>query len=433
VRVYQLVIVLISAISAGSAVGAPSFTAGAASIEITPPAGLPMWGYSARHDARATGAIDPLRADAAVIEADGEKLAIVGVDLGRGPTPAMMAAIRRDIAKVGIKHVLICASHTHHGPVIELADKPGRGRGKFTASIFYGDMLAARLVSVILAADTNRRPAKIGTGSKPVEFNRNRQAKRDPKPIDTSLGVIRLDDESDRPIAILVNYAAHPTMTDARDLRYSADYPGAMRAKVSAAFGAPCIFLQGAAGDLTTRPPDGVRGAKAFGEALADRAIEVARSIRTTQPAEPAIAVRVETMRFKTRIDLTNPLVIAAYSRAFFPELIAAMADEFANGVHAELNTVLLNGTIAIVAVSGEFFCDHANRLRLRSGFEPTMVVGYCNGHHLYFPTIEAVVQGGYGTEPGTSLAELGAGERMMDQALIDLYTLQGKFAAERR
>jgi neutral ceramidase len=61
------------------------------------------------------------------------------------------------------------------------------------------------------------------------------------------------------------------------------------------------------------------------------------------------------------------------------------------------------------------------------------MVVGYCNGHHLYFPTIEAVVQGGYGTEPGTSLAELGAGERMMDQALIDLYTLQGKFAAERR
>ena len=35
------------------------------------------------------------------------------------------------------------------------------------------------------------------------------------------------------------------------------------------------------------------------------------------------------------------------------------------------------------------------------------------------------------GADPGVSFAELGAGERMMDQALINLYKLQGKFAWE--
>jgi hypothetical protein len=38
-----------------------------------------------------------------------------------------------------------------------------------------------------------------------------------------------------------------------------------------------------------------------------------------------------------------------------------------------------------------------------------------------------------YGANPGVSLAELGAGERMMDKALLNIYLLQGKFARERR
>ena len=36
-----------------------------------------------------------LQAKALVIEAAGSKLAIVGMDLGRGPTPAMMERIRQ--------------------------------------------------------------------------------------------------------------------------------------------------------------------------------------------------------------------------------------------------------------------------------------------------------------------------------------------------
>jgi hypothetical protein len=105
----------------------------------------------------------------------------------------------------------------------------------------------------------------------------------------------------------------------------------------------------------------------------------------------------------------------------------------YGEAVTAELNTVLLNGEIALVGGSGEFFCNHANRLKARSYVKHTLFFGYCNGHGMYFPTIEAASEGGYGADPGVSLAELGAGERMMDKALINIYTLQGKFARERR
>ena len=196
---------------------------------------------------------------------------------------------------------------------------------------------------------------------------------------------------------------------------------------------ARCLFLQGAAGDLSVKPPPGSESPKAFGEALAGQVLGLRESIRAEPPADPSIAARSETIRFGTRVDLTNPLVLAAFGRAFFPELVASTADEHARGVEAEVNAVLLNGKVAIVAGSGEFFCDHANRLRERSGFEATLFVGYCNGHHMYFPTIEAAIRGGYGAEPGTSLAELGAGERLMDRALIGLYRLQGRLAAERK
>ena len=114
------------------------FRVGAGEKDITPPAGIPMWGYGARHDMLSQGALDPLMAKAIVIAAGDDKVALVGIDLGRGPTEAMMKIIRREIAeKAGIRHVLITGSHTHHGPVIELTDEPGLGKGKFDVAVAY--------------------------------------------------------------------------------------------------------------------------------------------------------------------------------------------------------------------------------------------------------------------------------------------------------
>ncbi|MBO0857924.1 MAG: hypothetical protein J2P21_05610, partial [Chloracidobacterium sp.] len=62
---------------------APVFKAGAARRDVTPREPTPMWGYGARHAALSVGTLDPLYAEALVIQAGDRKLAIVGLDLGR--------------------------------------------------------------------------------------------------------------------------------------------------------------------------------------------------------------------------------------------------------------------------------------------------------------------------------------------------------------
>jgi hypothetical protein len=52
---------------------------------------------------------------------------------------------------------------------------------------------------------------------------------------------------------------------------------------------------------------------------------------------------------------------------------------------------------------------------------------GYANGYHQYFPTIEAVAEGGYGADNAVSPAAVGAGEVVMDTALMRIYQMMGR------
>src|SRR5687768_15990604 len=76
---------------------AGSFRAGYARRDVTPTEPVPMWGYGVRKAALSRGVFDPLYADALVIAADGRKLAIVGLDLGRAPGERALEAIRKRI------------------------------------------------------------------------------------------------------------------------------------------------------------------------------------------------------------------------------------------------------------------------------------------------------------------------------------------------
>jgi neutral ceramidase len=411
------------------------FRVGAADKDITPPVGIPMWGYGARHDLLSKGTLDPLMAKAIVIAAGSDKVALVGIDLGRGPTEAMMKTIRDQIATTaGIKHVLITGSHTHHGPVIELIDEPGLGKGKFDTAVAYSQKLPQMLVEAIVAADRDLRPARIGVATESTTLNRNRHTKREPKATDPMLAVIRFNDLEGKPIAILVNFAAHPVVTEEKLLVYSADYPGFLKKKVEETLATKCVFMQGAAGDMSPNPGAGGKWEpKSFGEMVADHVIALAQSATTEVPAHPSVLGIVDTFRFQTRVNLKDPRVAGVFERAYFPEITRNYVKLYGDGLTAELNTVLLNGELALVGGSGEFFCNHANRLKARSYVKNTLFFGYCNGHGMYFPTIEAASEGGYGADAGVSLVELGGGERMMDRALINIYTLLGKFARDRR
>ncbi|MCI0338420.1 MAG: neutral/alkaline non-lysosomal ceramidase N-terminal domain-containing protein [Acidobacteria bacterium] len=410
------------------AVQAQPFKAGTARRDVTPREPVPMWGYGARHDKLSEGTLDPLYADALVIQAGDKKLAIVGLDLGRSPAEASLQRIRQRIkAEAGIEHSFIAGSHTHHSPVLELADEPGKGKGRFDAALRYYREMETAIIAAILEADKKLKPAKMAVGSVQLEgFNRNRHTKLTPKPSDRELPVLRFDDQSGKPLAILVNFTAHPTMIQAMILKFSADYVGAMKSEIEKATGAHAIFMQGASGDQSVNEGPN-KGYQAFGQALGKEVVKLAMNLTTQDVAQPSLQVREERFKFSPRVDLSNPMVRGMYEKAFFPELIPNYIDEYADGVRPRLTVALLNNEIALVGASGEFFSNHSIRLKERARVKQVFFLGYCNGYHQYFPTIEAVAEGGYGADNQVSPAAVGAGEQMMNTALAWIYQMLGK------
>ena len=424
------VCVLCLVVAAPAVADEAEFKVGFAKRDITPQAPTPMWGYGARHAMLSQGTADPLMAKAVVIEAGDERLAIVGMDIGRAPTTAMMEQIRKEVAEqAGVGHVMIAGSHTHHGPVIELTDRDGFGKGKFDDAVAYSKRLPELLIEAIVDAKNGAVPARIGVAKKNVDLNRNRHTKRTPKPTDPMLAVIRFDDAAGKPIAVIANFAAHPVTMDTMILKFSADYPGALQNRVETTLNTNCIFMPGASGDMS--PNRGSLDGVQFGEALGDIVVALAQSVETKTPERPSIQAKVDRFKFTSRIDFNNQLLMVMFEQAFFPELVRNFAHEFRNGIEPELTTVLVNRNLALVGGSGEFFCNHANRLKERSYVDDTLFFGYCNGHHMYFPTIEAASEGGYGGDAPVAPVQIGAGEQMMNQALINIYTMLGKFPPE--
>jgi hypothetical protein len=214
-------------------------------------------------------------------------------------------------------------------------------------------------------------------------------------------------------------------MIQTMTLKFSADYVGAMKAEVGQATGASVIFMNGAAGDQSVNEGSN-KGYQAFGSALGKEVVKLVMSLTPQDVTQPALEVREERFKFIPRVDLSNPLVRGVYEKAFFPELIPNYIDEYADGVRPRLTVALLNREIALVGGSGEFFSNHAIRLKERARVKQLFFFGYCNGYHQYFPTIEAVAEGGYGADKQVSPVAVGAGEQMMNTALIWIYEMLG-------
>ena len=93
------------------------FRAGAASLSIDPPLGLPMVGV-VRRDWTARGRIGRLEASALALEADGETVVLCGVDTLAIQAPEIDELRRRIAAETGaaLPGILVNFSHTHHAP-----------------------------------------------------------------------------------------------------------------------------------------------------------------------------------------------------------------------------------------------------------------------------------------------------------------------------
>ena len=94
----------------------------------------------------------------------------------------------------------------------------------------------------------NRR--RVGADGKVTMLWRNAE-RAATSPIDPSLGVIRVDDQSGKPRVLVVNYACHAVVLGPDNRSISAEYPGYLARRLERELpGALCLFVQGGAGDI---------------------------------------------------------------------------------------------------------------------------------------------------------------------------------------
>lgn len=385
--------------------------AGAAVVDVTPPAGLAMSGFAAR-TRPATGVHDPLTVRAVAV---GETAIVAADVIGLHEDSCRRI---RDRAGLADGHLIVAATHTHGGPVA----MPGRlGPGLDPAWL---QRLEDACVQAVAEARAARRPARLGfgLGADPGIARNRRHAEG---PVDPALPVLRIREEGGAPVAVLVCHALHPVVLGADNTLFTADYPGVVRRHLEAAHpGAVAIFLTGCTGDINTGHAahasisTAPRADRTFAEAERIGArIAVAALQAPEQPLGNEVrAVRAERMLPLARTETRPPDVLAAEWRreaaAAEPARAALLRCwiDWAEAVAPRPPlpwparvTVFDWGGMRLVALPGEIFAQTGLDLRRALDGDPlagrTITFGFADGCPGYIPPAGEYRHGGYEVE----------------------------------
>jgi hypothetical protein len=237
---------------------------GIARADITPPAGIfaRNWG-AAKHDV-AAGVHMPLTLTCVTFQADKntQPLVLFSADLGWWKSAADERNLRHGILKalsLPEERLMFCLTHTHAGPSTfsEDAGKPG---GHLIVPFL--QQLQETAIRAAREAMSTAEPATLAWRYGRCSLAVNRDF---PEPggdrlvvgynpaaaADDTVLVGRITNADGRITGTIVNYACHPTTLAWDNQLLSPDYIGGMRSMVEPATGAPCLFLQGASGELS--------------------------------------------------------------------------------------------------------------------------------------------------------------------------------------
>lgn len=249
-----------------------------ASGDITPPVGIyhRMWG-AATHE-RAEGIHQPLRAIAAIFAPPHPpahpRRILISLDhclLGVEEMEQLVGRVSR-IAEVKPHELLVTFTHTHGAGLMSL-DRAGLPGGELIAP--YLQHVADVVGDLIGDALGRLQPATIayGLGTCALAIHRDQWDPQSEQWVcgfdpavraDQTLLAARVTADDGRTLATVVNYACHPTTLAWENKLISPDWPGSMRQVIEEQCGAPCLFLQGASGELG--PRDGYVGDVAVAE-----------------------------------------------------------------------------------------------------------------------------------------------------------------------
>jgi hypothetical protein len=186
----------------------------------------------------------------------GETAALVALDGSWWRTRADEWAVREGAARaLGIpaEAIFLALSHTHAGPTLS-ADVPGGAA--------YLETVRQAIVSAVTEARQTAEAATIewAVGRCDLATHRDLPEPGGPGTLvgwnpevqaDDTVSIARVMGEGGEIRAVLVHYACHPTTLGPGNRLLSPDYIGAMQETVESDIAAPCLFVQGASGELS--------------------------------------------------------------------------------------------------------------------------------------------------------------------------------------
>ena len=229
---------------------------GWAKEELTIDPGTPLAGYEGGPPRIAEGVHDPLYIRAVTLEQSGRRVCVVACDTVAVDAP-FVSRIAEQVRKWGIAPAdfAIAATHCHSGPA-GLFEVDGILGGLVTAMAgepdrrIIGNLQACILHAVEESVQT-MKPASLRAGviEKPgIGTDRNDPARRG----DGLLSLLQFETDSDEQV-IVYSIACHPTVLHADNTLVSADFPGATARALEQGKVKMALFLNGAAGDMSTR------------------------------------------------------------------------------------------------------------------------------------------------------------------------------------
>jgi hypothetical protein len=455
-----LVLVLVGSTSA---LAAAPLQIGLATRDITPPVGYRLAGYF--YERRSTATHDPLSAKAIVFEQNDTRFALVICDLCQTAGEVVERARAEASRKTGIppENIGVASTHTHTGPdyfgplaehLHRLAVAAANGGPDPGQPIDYPAFLADRIVEAIVAANAAVAPAELRASDaqqQGLAFNRRyvmkdgtvawNPGKLNPKidkpagPIDPQIQYLWVARPgSDRPAAILTNFALHADTVGGTEV--SADFAYYLEQGLRKSFGNDVlsIFAQGTSGNVnhvdvsTDRKQSGFAESERIGSALAAGATAAKPA---THPTIPPAPLAVATARVELPLQQYTPEEVANARSLFakiqerkLPFLVGVKAAKIVKiydrhggrPITTRVQAVRLGADTALVMVPSELFVEFGLEIKRRSPFAHTFVIELANESFGYIPTKKAFDEGAY--EPTNSMIQPGGGERLTEAAI---------------
>ncbi|MBL8951934.1 MAG: hypothetical protein JNK82_14220 [Myxococcaceae bacterium] len=441
--------------------------AGLATVALDAPIGTSLGGYNrskpstdrgsrwALNFAASTGTLGNAPTARALALDDGTtRVAVVRIDTAL--VTATLQSRTEALLEPGVKLVL-AATHTHAGPARFFRRALTSGGSDITAIAMdvydpeLEERMAASIAESVRQAFMQLTPVAVGHGEADASsLNRDRRCQNDALYgegyRDGKVRVVRFDavdatGTPTRPIAALLNYAAHGVLLGDGNTLMSAEVTGALEEAGGALTGVPLLYLQGAAGDVspTAGPHQGPQALDAYGQAGAPL-IKVAFDAAAPQ-ANGAPRQRLQ----HTRRGVSTKRADCGYARGDFPEFgavgcgLAGSACEqqldpkdiiclplTRTGVVSTPVTALRIDGVLLVTLPGEPTTALGDRVREAAmtveGVEQTLVVGYAGDHGGYLLEEADFLRGGY--EPSVSPWGWKFGDHLVREVKAMLSTL---------